>query len=218
MADRTGERGMARRAGDPRRTRLLLVVSVFAASCTPVAFRPARTVQAGELEHTLGMTGFSSPGVYDKRIAVPGASYALRYGASSQVDLGIGAATPGALTLDATVQLVRGSTLDLALGPSFAWDFFEGIPAAGMPVFVDLNLGSAASFVAYAGPVAVLGYASSGDRSLGLLYQAGAGFDLRLRSGVSLRPHAGILDTLPGKGDWLGFAGLGIAFGGGRGF
>jgi len=196
---------------------VLLLASLAMASCTPVAFRPARTVEKGEVEHSLGIMGLSGPGPYDRAV-VPGASYALRYGATPWLDLGVGAATPGAVTLDATLQLTKGSSLDLALGPSFAWDLVTDLPAVGMPVLVDLNLGSAVSIVAYGGPIAVLGYASDDSRVVGLMYQAGAGLDLRLRPGVSLRPHVGVLDTVRGNDEWVGFAGFGVAFGGGRGF
>jgi len=212
--------------------RSIPIFALLAASaCVPVGFRPARTVTKGEVEHSLGVMGFQvdSPAMDDTigerpkppKMTIPGASYQLRYGAAQGIDVGVGVASLGAVTAEATFELLRSEVVDVAIGTSFACDFVDvPLPALATPILVDLNLGRAASIVGYAAPV-VYWPKPEADRVARMLFQVGVGLDLRAASWLSLRPHAGVvgpMEPVGNEGFPIPFAGIGIALGGDRGF
>lgn len=221
--------------------RILLAVTPFVmASCMPMAFRPARTVPEGKVEHTLGVSALSIPDdengcKYDTTgdcfegdmgvagLTVPGASYTLRYGAAAGIDVGLGFATPTAFTLDATLQILRTRFFDLAVGPTFLWEISSNLPVLSAPVLADLNLGRAASVIAFGAPVLTFGHDDRDDsRTAVWLFQAGAGLEVRPTSWLSLRPYVSLfgpsLTATSGRDRPLRFYGLGLAFGGQREF
>ncbi len=213
--------------------RLLVVASLALASCVPAAFRPARTVPKGEVEHTVGTMVYSTrlPNGADAactsllgcerqkpNILLPGASYTLRYGAAPGLDIGIGASTPTALSLDATVRLLETSFLDVAVGPSLVWDILLEAQLLSAVLLVDLNLSQDISMIAMAAPSRI--YPAEREHAAWLL-QGTAGLDLRLTSLFSLRPHVGFIRGLDASErdevSAVPFAGMGLAFGGQRG-
>ena len=212
----------------PRGARWFLIIALLAASaCVPVAFRPARTVAPGEFEHAPGVMAFRVDSLAevardrDSKEGLPGGSYQLRYGAAQGLDVGLGVATLGAVTAEATIELFRSELVDVALGTSFACDFVDVVlPALATPILVDLNLGRAVSVVAYAAPVAYWPMPED-ERLTRWMFQAGAGLDLRATSWLSVRPYAGVLGPIGRSSDEglpIPFAGVGFGIGGSRGF
>lgn len=176
-------------------------------ACGPPVFRPARTVPTGEVEHVVSVAYAVEPE------GVPIPSYAIRSGVADSLDLGLGIDALSSVSLDATIQLVRSRAVDLSAGPHFVLNLMTGVPAVGAPFLLDWNLGPTASFVAFAGPVALDGR----TRPVSWLLHSGGGLDLRVTEQVSLRPYVGSLWMLS-DASHLPYLGLAVGFGGRRDF
>ncbi|WP_050725303.1 hypothetical protein [Vulgatibacter incomptus] len=202
----------------------LVVVSLAFTACIPTAFRPARTVPQGEVEHTIGahVLRFDAEKFCEKcelaeAFNFPTPSYTMRYGAARGLDIGLGYSMPGALSLDATIELVRTPGIDFSLGPTAVFDWFSGLPAFGLPALVDLNLAPRISVVGFLGPVFMIGRDTDGTRTNVWLGQAGVGLEMRPLPWLSLRPWMAIAGRTS-WGEMVGYGGLAIAFSGQREF
>ncbi len=203
----------------------LALAILLLSSCVPAAFRPARTIPKGEVEHSIGASLIEFPtvgcgkGCVDDSLRierVPNVGYALRYGLAETLDVGFGYSAPAALSADATIQVVRRGFFDLSLAPMVAYEFVTGVPSFAAPVIVDLNLHEVLSVVGMAGPLVVHGYGNDGREAI-WMGQAAAGLEFRPSPKVSLRPYAGILRSF-GEGETLPIFGLGVGLGAQRDF
>lgn len=217
-----------------------IFVFVLSACSHPTGFRPARTLEAGQLEHGVGLqaatmvvTGGTDALLFDfdeaegtarSRPFTP--TYAIRYGLTDSLEIG-GQAGATFARAEATFQLLESHFLDLAIGGDLGLgaapvrprsDEERGAPnlypSLGVPLLVGLRPLPWLSLVGHSGP-AYWGWIWA--------VQTGGGVDFNAIPGISIRPHVSFLFALEdeigqagGSGRPHHVFGLDVAFGGRR--
>lgn len=190
------------------------ILLCLAGCCHPAAFRPARILPEGEVEHAIGLqyglllpydsyerATYSGKGRYN---ALP--AYALRAGLGDGFQLGFQVGLNLSTRFELTYQLLRSRLVDLALGADFGIETYllkqgEQLAAAvapllfacpctlAAPLILGLNPSNDLSIVLHAAPVLVSSFAPVEH------LQFGAGLELRTAK-LSWRPHVSVLAPL----------------------
>lgn len=213
----------------------LLATAAMLSGCpNPNIYGSARTIQPGQLQHTLAAEGLAVVG--SSGAASPTLpTYMLRIGLGEQVDLGLRLANLTSLGADVKWNFIRGST-DLALDPGFTGTYVSASASSGsssssasvglfylnLPLLVGFNLSENFTLLLSPGIGAAVatGTATSssddGVRFSGGSYgyaRLGVGANFRLSSSFAIQPEITGLKSFSADGIILSF-GIGISFGG----
>jgi hypothetical protein len=214
---------------------------LLAGCAMPAQVRAPRTLEAGRVEHTIGLqrsqlavelAGSNAEETYDRTEWGPlTPTYALRMGITDRLELGA-RASMGSAGVEGTMQLLESRYLDLALGVDVGWNPLPVVPpryeqalkdetgiAASLPLLLGWNVSQDLTVIALGAPV----YSADAVH-----LQASGGVELRYIPGIRLRPHVSYLAAAPFdrgrrraildvRSEPFILLGLDVAFGGDRG-
>jgi hypothetical protein len=218
--------------------------ALFAGAClNPNTYSTPRTTPAGKVQHAMALEiisyrdsyrdGETSQSVHAQTfLAMP--TYALRVGASDNLDIGMRIGNGSSPGVDAKWNFLKSKYLDAAAGPGLqTFYFWAGAGGDGgaahfygnLPLMLGINASETFSVV----PSVGLGYGFGGDAAAvannaqeraaaaeALLLQAGIGLDFRTSRNFAIHPEMSLLRRLSGPADaemtWFTF-GLGFDWG-----
>src|SRR5262245_54536789 len=166
-----------------------------AACVSTSSFNSARTLEPGDVRHTLGISMYA---IQERRkpeiVPLPMPLYALTYGVTEDVDMTGLIAVPGRLRFETKYNPLRSDLFDLAIAPALYAALYPSTKGSGddslllfggeLPLIADLNMSQTASLVVWAGPA--YGWAPGiGGASY---IRTGLGFNFR-GDGFSVQPE-----------------------------
>lgn len=176
----------------------VLALSSETACISTSSFNSARTLQPGDVRHTMGLSLYAIKHRGDPEVLpIPMPLYALTYGVTEEVDMTALLAVPGRLRFETKYNPIRGDFFDLAIAPAIYAALYPSTKGSDndsvllfggeLPLVVDLNMTQSASFVGWAGPA--YGWAPSIG---GATYiRTGFGFNFR-GDGFSVQPEVSL--------------------------
>ncbi len=221
---------------------LLLASSLLMGCPNPNTYGTPRTVQKGQISHTVALEG--AYWTYDKTTVTTNngttttrkdseslgfpmlPSYQLRYGVTDNMDFGVGIKNFDSLQADFKFNFLRSDTLDLAIDPGLQYiGVFTGDASAHLfwlhlPLLAGINLSDNFSVTASVGAVGglIAGTAGTGSRDgaysgNAFLFRAGLGLNIRTSKDFAIGPEVTVMRAFNDASTLFFTGGLGFTFG-----
>jgi hypothetical protein len=190
---------------------LLLASSLLMGCPNPNTYGTPRTVQKGQISHTVALEGFywtydqvttstntttgqTTKTTESKSLGLPMLpSYQLRYGVTDNMDFGVGIKNFDSLQGDFKFNFLKSETLDLAIDPGLQYiGVFTGDGSAHLfwlhlPLLAGINLSETFSITGSVGAVGGLVAGNVGTSSQSGAYSSGSAFLFRAGLGLNIR-------------------------------
>ncbi len=202
----------------------LVAVAASLAGCpSPNVYGTARTLPAGQMQHTAAIEFIGVKPSTGEGLFLPTApTYQLRLGVTDRVDMGFRLGNLSTLGFDTKINLVRGA-FDLAIDPGLQGMYLAvgssggGLVYFNLPVILGFNLSQSFSIIATPGIAYALGFGysstSSEYNSDGFAARLGLGANIRVSRSFALQPEVTAL-YFPASEGVIFSAGFGFSFGG----